>query len=362
MLRGERLFSGLRPPSPGGWTTAPIATIPPDDQLRALVEGTSEPIDLDGLDGLDSPSVDALTDAGVRIVVPLVAEGDLVGLLNLGQRPGGDAYSDRDRELLTRVAGVAGTALRLAQLRRAVTDDEFVLHYQPKVDLDTREVHGVEALVRWRHADRGIVPPNRFVPLVERSDLIRDVTLWVLERALADHRAWRETGLAIPVAVNLSPRLLLDDDLTPMVVDALERHDVEPGDLQLELTETAFTEDEDRVLAVTGELARAGIRLAIDDFGTGYSSLVYLRRLTVDDVKVDKSFVMDLVTNESDRIIVRSTISLSHELGFGVIAEGVEDERTARLLTELGCDVGQGYLWSRPLPADELVTWMAARD
>ncbi|MGH3443138.1 MAG: putative bifunctional diguanylate cyclase/phosphodiesterase [Nitriliruptorales bacterium] len=248
------------------------------------------------------------------------------------------------------------------QIVRAIGTDELVLHYQPKIELRSDRVVGVEVLARWHHPDRGLVPPASFIPLIELSDLNRPFTSWVLGTALAQQRLWREDGLDLPVAVNLSPRLLLEPEIVDIIRGEIERHGTDPADLELELTETAFTADEERVLQVAGELRSLGVRLSIDDFGTGYSSLAFLRHLPVQEVKIDKSFVADIGTHDSDRIIVESTIRLSHELGHEVVAEGVEDEATRDQLAALGCDVGQGYLWSRPLPSDELVTWVRARE
>ncbi|MEX0953554.1 MAG: EAL domain-containing protein [Nitriliruptoraceae bacterium] len=247
------------------------------------------------------------------------------------------------------------------QLTRAIGEEELVLHYQPKIDLKTGEICGVEALARWQHPQRGLVAPGEFMPIIEHSDLNGPFTRWALGTALSQHRAWRHEGFDVPVAVNLSPRLLTDRTIVAQIADALARFEVEPSRLHLELTETAFAEDDAQVLRVTGALKRLGVRIAIDDFGTGYSSLTYLRRLPVDDVKIDRSFVQNLTTDNSDLIIVRSTIDLSHELERLVIAEGIEDGPTRDLLVELGCDIGQGYLWSRPVPADELFVWARER-
>lgn len=245
------------------------------------------------------------------------------------------------------------------QLCRAIEHNELLLHYMPKVDLRSGEVVGVEALVRWQHPDRGLISPALFMPLAEQTDLIKPLTIWVLNSALGQHRSWLDAGLNIPVAVNLSARLMLDPHLVEIVGDALRAWDLEPSALELELTETAFLDLHERVLEVFAALDAMGIRLAIDDFGTGYSSLAYLKSLPVREIKIDQSFVRDMARDESDLMIVRSTIQLGHSLGRELVAEGVEGEDAFKILSRMGCDLGQGYLWSAPLPADEFSRWVA---
>jgi EAL domain-containing protein (putative c-di-GMP-specific phosphodiesterase class I) len=247
------------------------------------------------------------------------------------------------------------------ELRRAISDDELVLHYQPKIDLRTNEVSGVEALVRWRHPIRGLLAPMEFVPLAEHTSLMRPLTLWVLERALAQCRAWLQEGIEMRVAVNLAVPSLLDAQLADDVGRLLAKHTVPANLLELEITESSIMTDPKRAIAKLDELSAMGVRLAIDDFGTGYSSLSYLRRLPVDELKIDKSFVMNMESSPDDAVIVRSTIDLGRNLGLAVVAEGVESEDALAQLRALGCDEAQGFLMSRPVPAEALTAWLADR-
>jgi diguanylate cyclase (GGDEF)-like protein len=241
----------------------------------------------------------------------------------------------------------------LADLSRALTAGELLLHYQPKCDLDGR-VLGVEALVRWQHPQRGLLPPMTFLPVAERTGLIHPLTDLVLDLALAQVRRWRDEGRELPVAVNVSTRSLLQPGFAEKVLTALGTHGVPPRLLGLEITETTIMEDPERALAVLTQLAEAGVRLSIDDFGTGYSSLAYLKNLPVHELKIDRTFVAALTTSERDRVIVDSTVALGNRLGLDVVAEGVEDAATLDALGELGCRQAQGYFFSRPVPADQL--------
>jgi diguanylate cyclase (GGDEF)-like protein/PAS domain S-box-containing protein len=245
----------------------------------------------------------------------------------------------------------------LSELREGIPRGELVLHYQPKVDLRTRKTTGVEALVRWQHPTGGLLMPAQFMPEAGRSELIEPLTTWVLDEALRQQRAWSDAGIDLTMAVNISARSLTRGSALPDTVAQLtETWGVAPGTLILELTENALIDAEGPVVL---ELLHAmGERVAIDDFGTGHSSLVYLQRLPIDEIKVDRSFVMNLATVSSDAVIVRSTIDLAHNLGLTVVAEGVEDETALDMLIEYRCDSAQGYLFSRPCAASELTTWL----
>jgi diguanylate cyclase (GGDEF)-like protein/PAS domain S-box-containing protein len=247
----------------------------------------------------------------------------------------------------------------LSELREGIPRGELVLHYQPKIDLATRRTTGVEALVRWQHPVNGLLTPAEFMPEAGRSELIEPLTSWVLDEALKQQREWRDAGLDLTMAVNISARSLTRGSSLPDTVAQLtDTWKVSPGTLILELTENALIDAEGPVVL---ELLHAmGERVAIDDFGTGHSSLVYLQRLPIDEIKVDRSFVMNLATVSSDAVIVRSTIDLAHNLGLTVVAEGVEDEVALGMLIEYGCDCVQGYLFSRPLPAEALTPWLTA--
>jgi EAL domain-containing protein (putative c-di-GMP-specific phosphodiesterase class I) len=249
----------------------------------------------------------------------------------------------------------------LADLRAAIHDDQLVLHYQPKVTVGSDRVLGVEALVRWNHPTLGLLPPGDFVPLAERTGTIGDLTRWVLDRALEQCRAWRDDGLDLTVAVNLAAANIVDGGLPDLVGELLERWDV-PGDrLECEISEHTVMADPRRAIDVLERLRALGVRLSLDDFGTGHSSLAYLKQLPLDEVKIDRSFVIGMSEDSNDAAIVRSTIDLARHLGLKVVAEGVESEAVMRDLADLSCDVAQGFFLSRPLPADELGAWLQAR-
>lgn len=246
----------------------------------------------------------------------------------------------------------------MSELREAIQTGQLCLHYQPKINNQRKQVIGVEALVRWNHPQRGFLPPDQFIPLAEESGLIGLLDQWVLKTAIHQIAALREVGYPLTVAVNLSARSLHDTEL-PAIIDDLLRHSGgDAGMLTLEITESAVMSNPSDSLSILQKLDHMGIAIAIDDFGTGYSSLAYLKQLPVDELKIDKSFVMDMEENESDAVIVRSTIDLAHNLGLNVTAEGVENQDTWDTLTILGCDVSQGYFMSKPLPADKLLAWL----
>jgi diguanylate cyclase (GGDEF)-like protein len=243
----------------------------------------------------------------------------------------------------------------LGDFRRGLASDEFVLHFQPLVELERSRVLGAEALVRWEHPELGLLLPGDFVPIAEQSGLIGPLTRYVLERAVAECKNWHADGRDLGVAVNLSVRDLLDRDLPNQVASVLNAYHLPPGKLHLEITESMIMSDPDRALATVRRLRDLGVRISVDDFGTGYSSLANLKRLPVNELKIDRSFVSSLMRDKSDLIIVRSTINLGHDLGLGVIAEGVEDEMTLKRLSMLGCDLAQGYYLGRPRPAADLI-------
>ncbi|HEX6547700.1 MAG TPA: EAL domain-containing protein [Candidatus Dormibacteraeota bacterium] len=251
-----------------------------------------------------------------------------------------------------------GRLALINDLRGAVDRHELELVYQPKVDMRSRKMTGVEALVRWRHPRHGVLMPDQFISLAEHTGLIRGIGLWVLEAASKQCAAWRAKGLDLTVAVNLSMRNLHDGDLGGVLQGILRRHRIRPGWLVVEITETTLMADPEHALKVIGRLEELGVELSIDDFGTGYSSLAYLKRLPVHELKIDRSFVAEMADDASAAVIVRSTVDLGHNLGLRVVAEGVEDEGTLELVAEDGCDLAQGNLLSPPLPAAELVERM----
>jgi EAL domain-containing protein (putative c-di-GMP-specific phosphodiesterase class I)/FixJ family two-component response regulator len=261
----------------------------------------------------------------------------------------------RMRRLQALPMELAGSdAPELAELREAIASGQLLMYYQPKRAARDRRLVGVEALVRWQHPRRGLLLPGRFVPLAERTELARPLSECVLQYALAQCRAWSQSGADVPVAVNLCVQDAQDPDLPAQVMDLLARFGIPPAMLTLELTEGAVMTNPQRAIGVLTELRLHGIHVSLDDFGTGYSSLSYLLRLPVDELKIDQSFVAGLTTDGGSQAIVQSTIALAHQLDLRVVAEGVEDEPTWRLLAEVGCDVVQGFHVGLPRPAQEL--------
>ncbi len=246
----------------------------------------------------------------------------------------------------------------LGALRQAIGDNQLLLYYQPKIDCTTRRVTGVEALARWRHPEYGFIPPDQFIPPAEQTGLIKPLTVWALTTAVRQCAAWHAAGIELEMAVNISARSLHDLQLLGQISELLNTQGMAARTLRLEITESTIMEDAGRAIDILKRMREIGIHLSLDDFGTGYSSLGYLKKLPVDEVKIDKSFVKDLLTSGNAEAIVRSTIDLGHHLGLTVVAEGVEDEEVWNRLAALGCDAAQGYYMGRPLPADALTTWL----
>jgi diguanylate cyclase (GGDEF)-like protein len=247
-----------------------------------------------------------------------------------------------------------GRLMLMGELRRAIAQDQLFLHYQPKIDLQTGRIGGVEALVRWQHPKHGVIPPDVFIPLAEQTGLIAPLTECVLHKALRQCYAWHQAGLEINVAVNLSRRNLQSVELPGQIARMLKTCEVSSGCLQLEITESTIMANPERAMGVLAELKNMGLRLSLDDFGTGYSSLAYLKKLPVDEIKIDKSFVMNMHTKADDVAIVHMIIQLGHILGLKVVAEGLEGQEALDKLIALGCDMAQGYYISRPVPAEEI--------
>ena len=239
-------------------------------------------------------------------------------------------------------------------LRRAIRHDQFRLHYQPVVDLAEGRVVGAEALLRWRHPEMGLVPPASFVPLLEQSSIMDEVGLWVLNSACREAHAWNEHGLDdLKMAVNLSARQFHDPALTAMILRTLDRHGLQPGALELELTETAAMEDADRTSELFGQLRKLGVSVAIDDFGAGYSSLSYLKNLPFTKLKIDREFVTDVDKRPDSQAICKALVELGRGLGIKVLAEGVETREEVEALRNLGCTMFQGFYFARPMPAED---------
>jgi diguanylate cyclase (GGDEF)-like protein len=247
-------------------------------------------------------------------------------------------------------------------LRTALEREEFVLHYQPKVDLRTNAVTGAEVLLRWAHPVHGWLPPDEFIPLAEHTGLIVPLTNYVFDHALRQMGAWRAGGLDVGVAVNLSARTLIERDLPDRIEAMCQRWAVPTNRLVLEITESMVVADPARALPILARLHELGVEIAVDDFGTGFSSMDYLKRLPVKEVKIDRSFVTTMATDARDAAIVRCTIDLARSLGLRVVAEGVETPDVRARLTTLGCDQAQGFSFSRALPAAEFTAWLAARE
>ncbi len=247
----------------------------------------------------------------------------------------------------------------LGELRRAVESDQLVLHYQPKLSLLDDRVSSVEVLVRWRHPERGFVPPGDFVPFAEQTGYIGAITRWVLDHAIAQGGEWHRKGLNLPVCVNVSARDLRQEDaLVRFISDTLRRHELPAGLLCLEITESGLMEDPRSSQSTMRKLRELGISTSIDDYGTGYSSLAYIKQLPVNEIKIDRTFVSGMEADRRNAAIVRSTIELGHNLGLTVVAEGVETDHEREQLKRFGCDVGQGYHFARPMAADAFEAWL----
>jgi diguanylate cyclase (GGDEF)-like protein len=246
----------------------------------------------------------------------------------------------------------------VGELGRAMAQDELVLHFQPKVDLATGAVVGAEALLRWQHPRHGLLYPDAFLPLAEQTGLIDPLTEWVLDHALGQVRS-----LGLPrgarMSVNISARNLAQPDFAASVLDALGRRGIDPKRLVLELTETAVFADVQRAATVLEELSAAGVSISLDDFGQGQTSIGHLATLHVRELKIDRAYVRDMLTDDRHNTIVRSLVELAHNLGLTVVAEGIEDDATGAALRDLGCDEGQGYGLARPMPADQMIAWVS---
>lgn len=284
--------------------------------------------------------------------VSLLQKADLAMYAAKRNRSGFEIYSG---------ALIQGSRADLAfrsELLQAIECDELVLYFQPKIDLHTGKVTSVEALVRWQHPQRGFLPPDLFIPQAEKTGLINQLTFWVLKKALEQCAEFNNTGIDITVAINLSAGSLNDIRMPGEIARMLANSGIKPSMLVIEITESAVMSDPAGALNVLKILDKMGVVLTIDDFGTGYSSLAYLSRLPVDEIKIDKSFVLEMVQDQQAAVIVRSTIDLGHNLAKKVVAEGVETLELWNLLSEWGCDTAQGYYMSKPMPADKLMKWL----
>jgi diguanylate cyclase (GGDEF)-like protein len=331
------LISGLRTPEHA------------DSVAARLLEVLAQPVEFDGLRLSIEGSVGvACYPSDASSFDELLRRADVALYQAKSSRGSFSHYRvDRDESSLHRLE-------LAAQLRTALVEDQLVVHFQPQYDLQTGHAVGAEALVRWQHPRRGLLAPAEFISAVEHSGLIRDFTMTVLEKAVAECATWVGRGASLTVAVNLSARNLLDSELPIDVGRTLVKHGLPAERLVLEITETTMMSELEVVEEVLGTLRTMGVQLSVDDFGTGYSSLAFLQRVAVNEVKIDRSFVAGLAGSESDRALVRATVQLAHSLGARAVGEGVEDEALATALRELGCDFAQGYHLGRPMPADQL--------
>ncbi|VAX31320.1 diguanylate cyclase/phosphodiesterase (GGDEF & EAL domains) with PAS/PAC sensor(s) [hydrothermal vent metagenome] len=259
--------------------------------------------------------------------------------------------SEKDKHTVRRLA-------LMGALRNAIKGDELCLYYQPKIKLGSRAIFDVEALVRWEHPEEGILEPEQFIPPAEHTGLIKPLTEWVLREAVYQCSLWHRQGLKIGIAVNLSARSMHDVHLPDLIIDVLESYAFSPVFLELEVTESAIMADAAHAQIILKKLREIGVSIAIDDFGVGYSSFSYLKNLSVDVIKIDKSFTRNMVVNSNDAAIVRSIIELGHNLGLNVIAEGVENQTTWDALLEIGCDAAQGFFMTPPLSSANCMQWL----
>ena len=337
------------PGGPGGDPVGPMAAV--QRRAREIVELLAAPIEVAG--------VRMSVEVSVGVVIAGAGTVDMTELLRRADiamyqaKHGGGSVACYDS---TRDAASTDQLALLAELREALrAEDQLVLALQPAVDLATGEPTGVEALIRWRHPRRGRLSPTDFVRAVEGSDLLGAFTRYVVDKALAVAADWARHGLDIPISINLSARSLLDPKLPAEVADLLRRHQVPAHRLVLEITETVVMSELEVIDEVLGELRAMGVQLAVDDFGTGFSSLTFLTRISVDELKVDRSFVMRMAESPEAAAIVRTTVDLGRELGLRVVAEGVETADQRAVLTELGCTAAQGYHFFKPMPSDKIV-------
>jgi diguanylate cyclase (GGDEF)-like protein len=337
-------FAAILPPPCGGAQAAAAA--------RRIMQALAEPFEIDAV------ALDVAASIGIALYpdhaddqARLLRCAD-VAMYAAKQQGGGVASYDREKD-----DNSVRSLVLTGELRRAIETRSLFLAFQPKVDLRSGRVCGVEALSRWVHPVHGFIPPDQFIPHAERTGLIQPLTQWCLETALERIVELRAKVPELSVAVNLSTRSLHAGDVPKTIEGLISKWGIRPEGLTLEVTESALMEDPQRSLDVLHRLSALGLRLSIDDFGTGYSSLAYLKSLPVDELKIDKAFVMHLHEDERDAKIVRSTIDLAHGLGLQVVAEGVETEAHVAALAAFGCDVGQGYLFSKPLPVDQWLAW-----
>ncbi|MGA1874830.1 MAG: EAL domain-containing protein [bacterium] len=321
--------------------------------VKKILEILKQPFTLEGL------SLEISTSIGLSLypdhgddVSLLLRRADVAMYTAKSKGQGYCMYNSRDDKYDHRRLAM------LSELRRAIDTDQLLLHYQPKINLKTNCITSVEAFIRWIHPYYGFMPPDQFIPLAEQTELINPLTRWVLENALRQCSTWQAEGINLAMSVNLSARNLQDEQFADLVAELLAKWKIKPNVLTLEITESTAMANLERSLVVLNCLNSMGVLLSIDDFGTGHSSLAYIKQLPVKELKIDKSFIMSMETNANDALIVSAAIDLGHNLGLSVVAEGIETKGTYGHLAKLGCNQGQGYFISRPLPAHELKIWL----
>jgi diguanylate cyclase (GGDEF)-like protein/PAS domain S-box-containing protein len=328
----------------------PNEILPLLNKLQATIE---EPIEIDGLPlGVEGSIGVAFYPDNALEVEELMRHTD-VAMYAAKQDNRAYGFYERSGDTHDRVQ-----LTLVSELRHAIDNHELILHYQPKANFEEGVVHSVEALVRWVHPERGLLPPDQFIPSAQETGLMKPLTLYVLDEALRQVSEWHAQGLDLSVSVNVGRRNMLDVNFPDDVAAALEARGADPSWLLLEITESTMLDDPFRTKIVFERLNEMGVRLSIDDFGTGYSSLAYLRDLPVSEIKIDRSFVLNMTSHHDDEVIVRSTIDLGRNLGLDVVAEGVETKEAWERLAEMGCKVAQGFLLMRPVPAEELSSWL----
>ena len=326
---------------------------PIDELAQRLIEGLRAPIDSRGI------AIEVGVNIGIAVAPDhgldareLLRHADVAMYAAKRHAAGFEYYDIVDDHHTVRRLGM------LSELRTAIEANDIALHYQPQLNLKNGAVSSVEALVRWHHPMYGNVSPMEFVTLAEATDLIHPLTYWAIRTALVDIKRWNEKGVELRIAINVSARVLQDVEFPVRLKRLLHEAAVRPDQIELEITESAMLVDPERAKHIVRELHGLGVLIAIDDYGTGFSSLGYLRDLRVHSLKLDKSFIVDLETREQNRVIVESTVQMAHALGLQVVAEGVETQWVEQYLRSIGYDLGQGYLFARPMAADDCLAWV----
>ena len=360
---GQRLLAHLRAPDSlarlGGDEFGLVLSNVnrPDDVLARLREVIQQEVQISGLPlSIESSIGYVVSPEDGSEIGDLLQKADVAMYVAKRERSGVVRYLESQNHY------DSGNLALVSDLRHAIAEDQLVLHYQPKIDVATGDVVGVEALVRWQHPTHGLLFPDRFIPLVEQTDLIDELTEWVVERALRDLVCFSDTSPELTMAVNVSARNLGRTGFARQVLEAVESGGVAAHRLTVEVTETALMTDPVRAASVLGEMSDAGVRVSVDDFGSGQTSLVMLADLPIAELKIDRGFVYDIVRNPAHAAIVRSIVELGHNLGLTVVAEGVETADVQVVVAATGCDLVQGYFFARPMPADLLFDRLAAGD